>query len=248
MSWPSYHIARAWVLTAGTVICLFTLPMNFWLMAVLTFWFVMPLYQLTFHDWICHAYCEPRGSIMTVILLLIFYSHDNNVKSKRNYHIYHHRHWHDHSRDPTYRKLQGVKLWQYCLGLQRNLDLGIPDREVSWIEQQSWVGWMDRHSRLIYMLWLVTMALILPWTWFAVVCILYPWMLHVFMCWHDYHLHGPQQSPDLDWLSVLAGHCAWHHQHHLQWQHEYHGTGVWRWFSPSWYYRHVFFRACGSSR
>jgi len=242
LSLPSYHTAKTWLLHLTVAVCLAQLPVVYMLAAVAVFWIMMQLYQLIFHDWICHNYCEPRGGVLTAAMLLIFYTHDNNVHSKRNYHIYHHRHWQDQDRDPTYRKLEGVSLWRYWLGLQRNLDLGIPNRDVSLLEQHTWVRWMDQHSRKIYVVWVAAMAVLLPWPWFVIVCVYYPWLLHLFMCWHDYHLHGPTQQADQNWLSLAAGHCAWHKQHHLQWQQEYYGPGVWRWFSVSWYLRHLLFR------
>jgi hypothetical protein len=236
-----YATTKTWLLHVATAVTVFFMPPVWILVAIVFYWAASSTFQLIFHDWICHEYCRPRNIWIECAMLMLFYAHDNNVRNKKNYHVFHHRQWHHPDRDPTYRKLQGVSLGRYIMGLHNRLDLGIPNKEFSLLERSNLVRWLDPHSRWLYCAWIVGCALVLPWTWFVVVCVWYPWLLHVALCYHDWHLHGPQRRPDRDWMSLLFAHGAWHHAHHESWRQEHYGPGVWRWINPAWYVRHLLF-------
>lgn len=219
------------------------LPIQWFLLSLVLYFFALPLFGLIMHDWICHEFCEPKNSALTVLMLLFFYTHDNNVKNKKNYHVLHHRTWNTPEQDPTYRKLQGRTFWQYLLALHNNLDLGIPNRDWNRIEHTKLVQWLDRHSRSVYWFYMLTMFLIVPWPWFVTICVFYQWITYCMLCYHDYHLHGPVRRPDHSWAQIVFGQGTWHQAHHENWQVEYYGPGLWRWFNPAWYYRHWFFKS-----
>ena len=226
---------------AAAAACLIWLPMSYIVWALVFYFFATPLVALIFHDWICHEYCKPRNPVMKFLLLMFFYLHDNNVKLKKNYHVFHHQMWGTPEKDPTYRKLKGVSFLRYAFGLQNNLDLGVPEREFSILEDLPWVRFMDRHSRTIYLASVVILFVVLPLEWFAVFGVLYPWLFFVLLSYHDYHLHGPVRNPDRAWMTVVFAHAAWHQYHHEHWRTEYYGPGLWRWINPAWYYRHLLF-------
>lgn len=241
----NYYIGKIWFLHIAALICLVLAPIEWFLAAVVIYWFAMPMFQLIFHDWVCHEYCKPRNQFIEFVLLLFFYLHDNNIRNKKTYHVWHHRQWATPENDPTYRKLEGVSLFKYFLGLQRNLDLKIPDLKIELVENRRLFKWMDLHSRSIYISWIVFALVVFPWSWIVATIIFYPWLLHLALCYHDWHLHGPKQRLDHNWLVIIFGHATWHHMHHEHWREEYYGPqGFWRWINPAWYYRHLLFTKC----
>lgn len=238
----NYNFVKIWLLHLGTLIGIVILPISYFLWSLVVYFFLASLFQLIFHDWICHEYRQPKNSWIEAALLLVFYSHDNNVSNKKNYHVLHHRMWNRPELDPTYRKLEGVSLLRYIMGLQNNLDLGVPNKEYSLTEKSKLVKILDKHSRLTYFVWVVCIFLLLPISWFVVVCIFYPWLVYVLSCYHDWHLHGPKKNSDKSWMTLLYYQGAWHYAHHESWRQEYYGPGLWRYINPAWYYRIVLFK------
>jgi len=237
----NYHLLKIWILHLAAILCLIVLPWQYFAASLVLYFFMMPIFQLIFHDWICHEYCKPKNQFLEKVMLLIFYTHDNNVRDKKNYHIFHHTKWNTPEEDPTYRKLEGVSLFRYIIGFQKNLDLGIYNKNFSILEKLSIVQWLDKYSRLLYISWISLIFLLFPLSWFIIICVFYPWILYITSCYHDYYLHGPIKNHDRNWTAIMFGHGAWHYAHHENWRDEYYGPGLWRIINPAWYVRQLLF-------
>lgn len=208
------------------------------LIAALLFYHV---YALIYHEWISHSYIKPRNSFVKWILLLMFYSQDNTIQKKKNYHVYHHRMWEDPNCDPTQQKLKDKSLFRYLFGLHKPVAQTIPSIEISLLETEPVIKYLDKYGRVLYTCILVSLFLILPFTWFFAVAVYFPCFMTVCANFHDYYFHGPLHGKDKNYLTLLFSTQAWHIEHHLRWHDEYYGPGYWCLMNPSWYFRKLLF-------
>jgi hypothetical protein len=203
----------------------------------------MPLHQLVIHEYVSHEYITPKNKFVDLFLLLIFfYAYGFSVKSKRQYHITHHRHWKEPTQDPTQQKMENVPLWRYVLGFQepkiQNLD--IVDSRL--LKNNQWVKLFEPHGTKILIAYNVLMFIVLPIEWFVVFCIYLIWIISVTGNMHDYLFHGSIQSKDHGWFLPFFGSQAWHLYHHEHYNSYYHGPGLWKWLNLAHYYQLMFFK------
>lgn len=220
---------------------LIVLDFEYFLYGTVIFFFMMHLYALVFHDWISHEYIQPRTWLLKGILLLFFYTQDNTIKSKKNYHVYHHRFWRDRALDPTYQKLKNLSLVRYVFSLHSPVQQSIPNTESSVLESSVLIKTLDKYSKHIYFAYLLLMFAVCSTGWFFAVAVYFPWLMLILFNVHDYYFHGPVNGKDASWTTFVFSTQAWHRRHHEFWFEEYYGPGWWRLLNPAWYYRHLFF-------
>jgi hypothetical protein len=216
--------------------------LDYFIIALVLFWFYLPLYTIIYHDWICHEYIKPKNKIIKVLLLLLFYSQENTVSKKKNYHIWHHKNFKIPKLDPTYQKMQGVPLLRYILSFHKPKEQNIPNLEFSLVEKDKFIKYCDIHYKKIWIGYIILSFMFLPLEWFATLNIFIPWISTCVANWHDYYFHGPIKGKDSNLLSVMIGTSAWHIHHHNDWTKEYYGNGIWKYLNPAWYYRIIFFK------
>ena len=152
-----YYSFRVWALHILSLCSIVYLGLDYFYIGIIFFLLVMPLHTLIFHEWISHEYVQPRNKLCKLFSLFVFYSQDNTIRGKKNYHVYHHRHWLNQDLDPTYQKLKKLPWYRYVLGLQKPIAQHIPNIENSLLESSNLVKTLDKYHRAIY----VALALIL---------------------------------------------------------------------------------------
>jgi hypothetical protein len=237
-----YYSFRVWALHILSLCSIVYLGLDYFVIGIIFFLLVMPLHTLIFHEWISHEYVQPRNKLCKLFSLFVFYSQDNTIRGKKNYHVYHHRHWLNQDLDPTYQKLKKLPWYRYVLGLQKPIAQHIPNIENSLLESSSLVKTLDKYHRAIYVALALILFGILPFNWFVTTMIWYPWLSMIAYNTHDYYFHGPWQGKDKNCLSIIFGTAAWHIAHHESWRNEYYGPGYWRVLSPGWYWRYLLFK------
>lgn len=238
-----YYSFRVWILHILSLCAILYLDIEYLLAGIVFFLLVMPLHTLVFHDWISHEYVRPRNKLAEWFSLFVFYSQDDTIRGKKNYHVYHHRNWQNQDLDPTYQKLKGLPWYRYVFGLQTPVKQNIPNIENSLLESSSLVKLLDKNHRRIYFLLVVVLLCVLPFSWFVITMIWYPWLFMIVYNTHDYYFHGPWQGSDRSWFTVIFTTQAWHRAHHSRWRDEFYGPGWWRILNPGWYWRHLLFRS-----
>jgi hypothetical protein len=236
-----YYYIRVWIIYLLSAVGLFLfspLDIAFVLLVGLLFYH---LYGIIYHDWISHSYIEPRNLFFKWILLLVFYSQDNTIQKKKNYHVYHHKTWTDPSLDPTQQKLKDKTLFRYLFSLHKPVSQNISIIDVSLLEKEPMIKSVDKYGKFVYSCILISLFVIFPFKWFFAVAIYFPCIILLLSNYHDYYFHGPLKGKDKNYLTVLFSTQAWHIEHHERWREEYYGPGYWYLINPGWYFRKLFF-------
>ena len=236
-----WYYVRIWTIHVAALAGVFVLDFRDILAIFIAGLFFNHAYQLIFHDWISHDYIRPRNTVFKWLCLMLFYSQDNTIRKKKNYHVFHHQNWQNAEVDPTQQKLKNRGLFEYLFALHSPVAQNIPVREVSLLENEPVIKFFDQHSKLVYFATLVMAFAILPMTWFLAVAIYFPCINTVLGNYHDFYFHGPMQGQDKNLLTTVYGTQAWHIAHHQSWREEYYGPGWWFLINPTWYYRQLFF-------
>jgi fatty acid desaturase len=224
-----YFYFKLWTLHSLVLVCLLTIDIKYFFIACLVFLVLMPLHQLVVHEYVSHEYIVPKNQYADLILLLfLFYAYGLNVKSKRDYHINHHRFWQQPNRDPTQQKMHNVAIWRYVLGFQKPLVQQLEPVKNSMLDNNRWVRIFEPYSRRIFLTYTVVLLIFLPIEWFAIFCIYYPWLNVIVFNFHDQMFHGRISSHDHSWYLLLFGNQAWHIEHHSKYREIYYGPGLWK--------------------
>jgi hypothetical protein len=236
-----YYQYKAITLHILVAISLITFSIEYFVYSLIVFWFFMPLYIIIFHDWICHEYITPKNKFCQIFLLLIFYSQENTIKAKRNYHTWHHKNFMYPELDPASQKIKGASFIKYVSGLHTAITQNIPVIEFSFIEKDKFIQWCDDNYKKLWISYLIICLALLPIEFFVVFCIYLPWLIFVISNAHDYYFHGPNPGKDYNALSFIFFSQAWHVKHHESWIKDYYGPNIWRYLNPQLYYKKIFF-------
>jgi len=237
-----YYSLKVWTLHILSLCSIVYLGLECFVVGIIFFLLVMPLYTLIFHDWVSHEYIQPRNKLSKLFSLFMFYLQDNTIRGKKNYHVHHHRHWLNQDLDPTYQKLKKLPWYRYVFSLQKPIAQHIPDIENSLLESSNLIKTLDKYHRAIYVTLVLVLFCILPFNWFVTTMIWYPWLCIIVYNMHDYYFHGPWKGKDKNWLTLIFSTAAWHIAHHESWCKEYYGPGWWRMLNPGWYWRQLLFK------
>jgi hypothetical protein len=238
-----YYFIKVWCIHILAILGFFILDNTYIAIGLIVGVLFWHLYGLVFHDWISHEYIKPRNRLFTWLMLFVFYSQDNMIRKKKNYHVYHHKHWKDRDVDPTCQKLEGLSLFRYLFSLHKPVAQNIPEVTNSILETNRLVRILDAHSRKLYFASIIVLWAILPFAWFFIAAVYVPWTIMIIANYHDYFFHGPMQGQDRSILTLIFSCQAWHIEHHTHWHTEYYGPGYWYLINPTWYYRKLFFIA-----
>jgi fatty acid desaturase len=243
-----YFYFKLWLLHSLVIASLLAIDIKYFFIGCLVYLILMPLQQLVIHEYVSHEYVVPKNQYIDLFLLLfLFYAYGFSVKSKREYHINHHRFWQKPDLDPTQQKMHNVPLWKYVFGFQQPLVQNLEPVKSSRLDNNRWVQIFDSRGRYVYLIYTVTLLVLLPIEWFVVICIYYPWLLLTVFNFHDQVFHGKISSKDRSWYLPLFGNQAWHLNHHDRYREIYYGPGFWKWVNPSYYYQLGFFNLTNSS-
>ena len=238
-----YYFFKVWFLHLFTLLGLLFIDLKYFGIAWILFFIFMPFYQLIFHDWLSHEYVKPKNYFAKWVSLIFFYTQDNTVLVKKNYHVNHHRNWLTPDKDPTVQKMKGLSYIRYVLGWQMPVLQDVISVENSILKSSKLVQWLDKNQRVLYWIHMLVLFALLPLPWFMVVAIYFPWTMMIVASSHDYYFHGPVKGKDSSWLVPLFSAGAWHVHHHDYWKEgEYYGPGLWCWINPGWYFRLLLFK------
>ena len=233
---------RRWAVLALTVISLFTLNFEYFLIALGFYFLIIPVLQTIIHEYICHEYISPKNKVIDFVFLLAFYMYDGgSIVHKRNFHVTHHRYWKVPEKDPTQEKMIGVSVWKHVLGFERPTKHNLDHVEHAMLENNSNVKLLDPYAKYIHWSYIGIMFLILPWAWFVALLIYVPFLLATAGNFHDVLFHGSIQSKDKSWYLPFYGNGSWHITHHSDYSHNYHGPGIMPKLNPAWYFQKIFF-------
>ena len=237
-----YFYFKIWVLHLLVLCSIFFIDIKYFLYSVCVFLLYMPLMQLITHEYVSHEYIQPKNKWIDLLCLLLFYSQENNVQAKRDFHVMHHRHWKNVELDPAQQKMKNIPIWRYILSLQRPVEQNIIPVQNAMLENNIWVKMLNKHSQKIYWLYVSIMFLTLPLEWFFVMCIYFPWLGVIVFFTHDQVFHGKIKSKDHNWYLPIFGSQSWHIYHHENYDKCYHGPTFWKWLNPAWYYQLLLFK------
>jgi hypothetical protein len=239
---------RVFLLHLAVLLSLIYIDFGYFLLSILMFVFVGPLLQLIMHEYISHEYIEPKNPTITCLLLILFYSivfagTHSSIRTKRNFHITHHRHWKDADQDPTQLKLGKTNIWLYVFGFNRPIEFTIEEATNSILENNAILNFIDRHSKILNYTINLFFLIILPFEWFVTIFIYLPWLLLIVANIHDVLFHGPvENKKDSNWYLLFFSSQAWHLYHHNNYRTYYFGPSHIKYFNLAYYYQKILFK------
>jgi len=234
---------KTWLLHLLVLVSLLSIDIFYFFVAIGVTLLYMPLQQLVLHEYISHEYITPKNKLIDLILLVMFfYAYGLNVKSKKQYHITHHKYWKLKTKDPTQQKMDGVPFWRYVLGFQTPKSQNLDAVDSQLLKNNQWVQLLEPHGTKILVAYNVLMFILLPIEWFVVFCIYLLWLIVILANIHDFIFHGIPSAKDYSWLVLIYGSAAWHLHHHENYNNHFHGPGLWKWANLAYYYQLIFFR------
>lgn len=238
----SYPQFKEWSLHLLVIVSLFHIDLKYFLYSVIFYIIVLPLQHLIFHEYISHEYIEPRNDIIGIILcVLLFYSQEQKMQSKKDFHVTHHKNWQNPSTDPVRIKMGELGFWKYFFSIQPPVTLDLIKVD-SKLLQQAWVKYLDKHYRTVYVIFNFLLFILVPLPWFIVIAIIHPWLWTNLYKWHDYYFHGPFKGKDNWLLFPFFAQSAWHIEHHTTWTKEHYGNKFWKYANIAYYVRLLCFK------
>lgn len=236
-----FHIMVA-VIHICAIVSLFFLDVKYFLYGVLYFMLASPLMDLIAHEYVAHESIKPRNRFFDLIFLVFFYCHGQSSKKRREYHIAHHIHYLDPSKDPTQIKIAAAgNIWRYLFNLQKPVAQNLVSIKNSLCDSNAWARILEPHALKITWAYRVIMFILLPIEWFVVTVVYFQWLFILVFNFHDVYFHGSLKRRDGPWYLPFWNNGSWHIRHHENPNEIYFGGNLWRWFNTAWYYYLLFF-------